>query len=319
VIEVIARIRKQIFGINPEEITFSRRGFREGNPAVKKRLEEVGGAFLLGYHAALLRGRAQGLEEQLEPLRPDFRGFAYEGAAMGLALLDWLTPWNRSRIPDFLKGAGDPHTYMVHVGAGWIMARVPGRIESFMDRFDPLLRWLLVDGYGFHEAFFHGKKYLNGGAVPRRVRGYAQRVFHQGFGRCLWFMEGGSVARIAESISRFSQEWFCDLWSGVGLASVYAGEISEAELMLLREKAGEFQPQLAQGAAFAAKARERVGNLTAYHDLACSILCGMNAHAAAAITDEQLENLPITGSVPAYEIWRKRIQQKFNQHMEVKK
>jgi hypothetical protein len=208
---------------------------------------------------------------------------------------------------------------MVHVGAGWALARVPARVEKFLGRFDPLLRWLIVDGYGFHEAFFHWPRYLAGQPRPSRLQGYARRVFDQGFGRCLWFVEGAEVARIARSIGDFPETRQGDLWSGVGLASVYAGEVSETDLQSLREAAGPFAPQLAQGAAFAAKARQRAGNLRPYQDIACGILCGMKAADAAGVSDEALENLPSDGAEPAYEIWRRRIQQRFGQHREVKK
>ena len=44
---------------------------------------------------------------------------------MGLALLDLLTPWRRRRIGAFLQGAGEAHAYMIHVGIGWVWARMP--------------------------------------------------------------------------------------------------------------------------------------------------------------------------------------------------
>ena len=310
-------LTKWLFDISSRETSFERRGFRGGNAAVRARLEQVGVAFTAGYRAALEDSRDAALVPKLEASASDFRGFAYEGAAMALALLDRLTPWNRSRVAKFLAGSGDPHAYMVHVGAGWVLARMPGSVEKFIMRFDPLLRWLIVDGYGFHEAFFHFPRYLAGEPIPKRVQGYARRAFDQGFGRCLWFVEGTEVSRIAQTIGRFPTERRGDLWSGVGLASVYAGEVSEAELQSLREAAGSFLPQLAQGAAFAAKARQRAGNFKPYHDLACGVLCGLSAAEAAQVSDEALENLPADGAQPAYEIWRQRIQQRFFHDREV--
>ena len=310
-------LTKWLFDISSRETSFERRGFRGGNAAVRARLEQVGVAFTAGYRAALEDSTHAALIPKLEASAPDFRGFAYEGAAMALGLLDRLTPWNRSRVAKFLAGPGGPHTYMIHVGAGWVLARMPGSVEKFIARFDPLLRWLILDGYGFHEAFFHFPRYLAGEPVPKRVQGYARRAFDQGFGRCLWFVEGTEVSRIAQTIAGFPPERHGDLWSGVGLASVYAGEVGEAELQSLREAAGSFLPQLAQGAAFAAKARQRVGNLKPYHDLACGVLCGLSAAEAAQVSDEALENLPADGAQPAYEIWRQRIQQRFLQPREV--
>jgi enediyne biosynthesis protein E3 len=306
-----------LFDISSRETSFERRGFRGGNAGARSRLEQVGVAFTAGYRSALEDASHAALIPRLEATSPDFRGFAYEGAAMALALLDRLTPWNRSRVSKFLTGPGDPHAYMIHVGAGWVLARMPGRVEKFIARFDPLLRWLIVDGYGFHEAFFHWPRYLGGAPLPNRLQGYALRAFDQGFGRCLWFVEGTEVSRIAQTIAGFSPERRGDLWSGVGLAAVYAGEVSEAELESLRDAVGPFVPQVAQGASFAAKARQRAGNLKPYHDLACGVLCSLSAAEAAQVSDEALENLPADGAQPAYEIWRQRIQQRFFQPREV--
>jgi hypothetical protein len=300
-----------VFGISAAETSFERRGFRGGSPAMRARLERVGVAFTAGYHAALECDCLDALVPRLQQREAEFRGFAYEGAAMGLALLDHLTPWRRHRVPEFLRGAGDAHVYMVHVGAGWVLARVPGSVGKFIDRFDPLLRWLVLDGYGFHEGFFHWRRYLDGGPVPVRVKGYAARVFDQGLGRCLWFIDGGDVERIPATIARLPAGRHGDLWSGVGLASVYAGEAGDDGLRALREAAGRFQPQLAQGAAFAAKARLRAGNPTPYTDRACAALCGLAAAEAARLTDATLENLPANGPKPAYEVWRRRIQERF--------
>lgn len=281
-------------------------------------MEQAGAAFVHGYRSALADCRSEALSANLETVEPNWRGFAYEGAAMGLALADWLTPWSRTRVSRFLAGAGDAHAYMVHVGAGWVLARVPGRVNKFLSRFDPLLRWLLMDGYGFHEGFFRWPRYLGGRPVPRRVAGYAARVFDQGLGRCLWFIDGADVSQVPRTIAGFSPARQSDLWSGIGLAAVYAGEVSEGELESLRESAGEFRPQLAQGASFAAKARQRAGNLTPYQDLACGVFCGLDAVKAALLSDEALENLPMDGIEPAYETWRRRIQMKFSPSLTVK-
>ena len=275
---------------------------------MQERLDNVGRCFLTGYHAALENDRLDSLIPRLDQMAPDWRGFTYEGAAMGLALLDWITPWRRRRVAEFLRREGDAHAYMVHVGAGWVLARVPGNVEKFLSRFDPLLRWLVVDGYGFHEGYFRWPRYLAGQPAPARLKGYARRVFDQGLGRCLWFIEGAGIPQIASAIGALPSERQPDLWSGVGLAAVYAGEAGPEDLHLLRAAAGPCLSHLAQGAAFAAKARQRAGNLSAYQDAACRILCGLPSLDAAQLTDDMLENLPANGAEQAYEIWRQRIQ-----------
>lgn len=230
---------------------------------------------------------------------------------MGLALLDCMTPWRHERINEFIYGAGNDHIYMAHVGIGWIWARLPVNFRRAKGRLDPLLGWLAFDGWGFHEGFFHWPKYIAGQPPPKKLKGYERRVFDQGLGRSFWFVNGGDVALIARTISDFSADRRGDLWSGIGLAATYAGIVDEASLLELREKCGPFLPQLAQGAAFAAKARQRARNVTEYTSLATKILCGLTAAEAARLTDAALENLPADSAVPAYEIWRCRIQKHF--------
>lgn len=319
----------RLLGLTVEETSFARRGFRGSNPRARAHLERVGPVFMAGCHAALESPSLDVLTTRLAAVPLDWRGFAFEGAALGLALLDRLTPWRRDRVQRFLRGPGDPHAYVVHVGVGWVVARWPGRLEATTDeapesgstglnareaqrpRLDPLLRWLVIDGYGFHEGFFHWRRYLAGRPAPTRLQGYARRVFDQGLGRSLWFVDGADVELLPRTIAALPPERHADLWSGVGLAATYAGGVEEAELRRLREAAGPHRPHLAQGAAFAAKARQRAGNVTDHTRRATRVLCDLAVEEAAALTDAALENLPHRASVPAYETWRQRIQQAF--------
>jgi len=170
---------------------------------------------------------------------------------------------------------------------------------------------LVVDGFGFHEAYFNSRRYVADREIPQRFSSYALRVFDQGLGRGLWFVAGADVERILTTIEKFAELRRSDLWSGVGLACAYAGRADNVAIEVLRREAGRYQPQLAQGAAFAAKARQRAGNQAEHTDLACRIFCDRSADSAAAVTDEALQDLPIDGESPAYEIWRMRIQSVF--------
>jgi hypothetical protein len=200
---------------------------------------------------------------------------------------------------------------MVHVGIGWALARLPGRIEHALAGLDSLLRWLAIDGYGFHAGFFEWRRYVEGRMLPRRLSGYAGRAFDQGLGRSLWFIEGADVTRIPATIAVFPPSRQRDLWSGVGLACAYAGGVERPALEALWEAAGYYRPDMAQGVAFAAKARERAGNPTAHTEMACLALCDMTAQAAASVTDRAQRNLPPDQAIPAYEVWRQRIRAQF--------
>ena len=90
---------------------------------------------------------------------------------MGLYLLDLLTPWNRGRLGGFLAGPGAEHAYMVHVGAGWALAQLRLRVDRALAHLDPLLGWLAVDGYGFHQGYFRWPESVDRQWVPRSLAG----------------------------------------------------------------------------------------------------------------------------------------------------
>ncbi|HEX7185859.1 MAG TPA: DUF1702 family protein [Thermoanaerobaculia bacterium] len=311
---LIRRTVRKLLAISPRETSFARRKFRCDSEEVRLRLEGVAGCFVRGYHLALETDPPD-LDVRLAREEPESQGFAFEGAALGLTVLDVLTGWltgrRGGRLHRFLQGAGDAHAYIVHVGAGWALARLPLSPASLLRRLDPLLGWLALDGYGFHEGFFHWPQSVERQEVPARLSGYERRAFDQGLGRSLWFVEGTGVARIARRIAAFPAERRPDLWSGVGLACGYAGGRDRSAVMELRLASGEHAPELAQGAAFAAEARERAGIPVAHTELASQALCGMSAERAAAITREAGQDLPPDGEAPAFEVWRRRIQARF--------
>src|SRR5208283_5842048 len=103
------QLRRRVLGLSEETVDFQQRGFRGASEFMRNRLENVGGAFVAGYHLALECDSPEELGSRLTAVDLERRGFAFEGAAMGLALLDWLTPWRRDRIGKFLRGAGDAH------------------------------------------------------------------------------------------------------------------------------------------------------------------------------------------------------------------
>jgi hypothetical protein len=312
----VAGLKRALFGISPEETSFANRRFRSDDDAVRERLETVGRCFVAGYHAALEESAPAALAARIDAeVDREFHGFAYEGAGMSLALLDTLAPpfpGRRSRLDRFLAGPGDAHAYIVNVGPGWLLARLPLSPERLLRRLHPLHGWLALDGYGFHEGFFHWPRSVARQEVPRKLRGYARRGFDQGLGRSLWFVEGADVERIPWTVGAFPAARRPDLWAGIGIACAYAGGRGREEVAALRRAAAGYVPQLAQGVAFAARARERAGNPAAHTALAAEVICGVSAAEAAAVTVRTLEALPADRpGEPAFEVWRRRIQDRF--------
>jgi hypothetical protein len=304
-------LRKRMLGISVEEVTFKRRGFDDDGHGAMARLEHVGQIFLHGYHAALSDEGPEVLAANLDTIDREFYGFAYEGAAMGLTLLDKLSFNNHSRLLTFLNGVGSKHTYMIHVGVGWAIARVPwlrGNLHRAMDHLDPLLRWLAADGSGFSDFYFRSQSFFRRPERLNRLQGYIRHAYAQGVGRCLWFVTGASANRVASAISLFPRPLHGDLWSGAGLACAMAGGADPGTVERLKTASGVFRAALAQGAAFAAKARQLAANPIPHTEMTCQMFCGLSAAAAAQLTDAMLEKLPEDGEVPAFEIWRQRIQ-----------
>ena len=304
--------RQKLFGISPEEVKFDRRGFHRKNTESVRHLETIGTEFLNGYHLAIETKDLSLLEQRLNQTGTMYRGFAFEGAAMGLTLLDYLVPWQKKRLQNFLEGEADHHIYMVYVGIGWAFARIPWlrlNITKNISKYDPLLKWLILDGLGFHEGYFKPEEYFTRQIRLDYLSGYARNAFTQGLGRCLWFVGGTDVRLVAETIGKMPAALHSDLWSGVGLACTYAGGVTDQEIEELKILSSSFSPNLLQGAIFGAAARFRANNVVEHNDSACRILCGISVEQAASIAYSTMEKLPVEkgSSHPAYEIWRQRI------------
>jgi hypothetical protein len=303
-------IRRSLFAVAVEQATFARRGFARGSELTVAHLEHIGESFLFGYNAALATGTAKDLSLRIRSVPASHHGFAIEGAAMALAILDRVAPWRRDRFARLLHSF-PRHSYMIHIGAGLALARLnlaqfaPAR-RRLLRRLDPLLGWLALDGWGFHEGYFHPRRILQRRRLPGATS-YDARAFAQGLGRSLWFSQCADPARISATISRFPEVNRGDLWSGVGLACTYAGGATDAAIIALRDLGWPHRAELAQGAAFATKARLRAMILTEHTTRACRILCGREVHEAAAITDECARDLPANAATPAFEWWRARI------------
>jgi len=309
---VASRLRRALFATLGREATFARRGFVGGEAAVVAHLESVGFAFLAGYNAAITLGCVDGLLGRLRTVPASHRGFAVEGASMAFVILDRLLRPRRDRFRLFLTSAAIDHPYMAHVGAGWALARLGIARFAWTRRrtlaaMDPLLGWLAIDGYGFHEGYFHPRRAVKRQRQPAPTGSYVCRAFDQGLGRSLWFSECADPWRIRAAIFRFPEHRRPDLWSGVGLACAYAGGVSDAAIAAIKRFGATYGPHIAQGAAFAAKTRLRAGNLVDHTVRACRILCDSEVDEAAAVTDRCLGDLPASSLVPAYEIWRQRV------------
>jgi enediyne biosynthesis protein E3 len=264
-----------------------------------------------GFQLALDDCRFEVLVPRLNAIDVEWRGIAYEGAGMGLMLLDSLGPWKK-RLKAFIDGPGAAYDWLLYIGAGLVLPRVPRRPDGFLAQLDPFLRWFVMDGYGFYEGFFSGRRSIDAQVIPARITGYGRRAFDHGLGRSVWFSTGANVERIVATITAFPEARQADLWGGIGLACAYAAGVVDREaIKILQTAAGPYRAQMAAGAAVAAKFRMQTGGSAAHTDLACEVLCGRSSKTVAHIANRALTNLPPDGVEPAYEIWRQRLADQF--------
>jgi hypothetical protein len=369
------RLLHKLLAPPTSEVTFLRRGFHAGDPQAIDYLEQIGCWFLVGLEYGMTGSGEPEISARLDTVPWEYRGFGYEGAAMALTILDGMLPAGGGRLERFIAGPAAHQIYTAHVGAGWAMARLPGPLQRRIRPRDRLLSWLMLDGYGFHEAYFRTPLVVGRQRPPDVLPGWrdraadAARVIDQGIGRALWFVCGADASRLAATIADFTPGRRPDLWAGAGLAATYAGyrpapapavpaatallaatagpdalagsaatagpgalagaavpgvgpgdEGTEAALRDLAARAGPYLPDVAQGAAFAAKARGLAGLVTTHTVTAVRVLCGMEVAQAARCTDEALPADPAADG--AYQTWREQIRQCFtstglHEHREV--
>ena len=215
----LAHARRRLFGIDAAEASFASGGSVPAEPARQQRLEQIGGTFVAGYNAAV-RTRRSGRDRRRSGARsPDeSSGFAFEGAAMGFALLDLVSPWRSRRFARFLAGVAGPHVYMAHVGAGWALARTSPKLVWRLGKLDPLLRWLMFDGYGFHAGYFHHARIDRPAAPPQRAAGIRAQCVRPGIGPRPMVRQGRRRRRRRRRrVEIFPKQRRADLWSGIGL------------------------------------------------------------------------------------------------------
>lgn len=317
-------LKSRLLGISSREITTEYRRFCVDDLQKKQRIEQIGSSFLQGYHAAIESESLLQLSQQLSLTPLETQGFAYEGAAMGIALMDRLFPWRSDQWAPFLASDWNVYPYLTHVGLGWALARIPGGMAHFAQTLlvedvihheaespHSLLACLALDGYGFHQAYFAWEKYVQARVEPSFLPSECLPVFRQGVGRSLSFVLGMSPARMAKSVGQFPRACQSDIWSGVGLAAAYAGGFTSQEVQDLQDYAGCHRPALAQGVAFAAKARQRARVVPQHTSLVCEGVWQQPVEEVAQLCDTTLVDLPLASKLHTYALWRQRIQEAF--------
>lgn len=282
-LDPLRRLRRRLLTPPVSEVDEERRGFMAWEHATPPLAPSVGGAFLRGFGVAMEARRWEQVPVRVSEGCQDLCGFAMEGAGMAAGIREALEPWQRGAFARLLAVSGERHAYMLYVGLGWALARLPRLAWPDLRRYDPLLRPLVLDGYGFHECFFNTRKTLEGGGfltLPRPLPELGRDTdsyLWQGVGRALWFVCAADPETIGSTIeSRFPTAAHAPLWSGAGLAAAYAGGVSPEVRRKLVGRSGEHHGWLRQGASFGIEARYRAGTAGPDTEVAAEVLCELD-------------------------------------------
>src|SRR4030095_12570112 len=127
-------------------------------------------------------------------------------------------PRSKSRLSTFTHSVAQDHDYITSVGAGFAIARMPfglRRMEAYQRTLDPRVAWCVADGYGFHQGFFHWKRFIeNSEAPPDSLAPQNRSLFDAGVGRAMWWVFGADAHDIAAAISRADSERRAEMWAG---------------------------------------------------------------------------------------------------------
>ena len=292
---VLSRLKSRLLELSPKEASFSRRSFPGRSSGSRGHLEKIIGTFIEGYNVAVASSDPVQLTQRLDAsFSPAFVGFAYEGAGLCFGLTDLLIPRSESRLAAFTRSAGARHDFITMVGAGFAIARTPfglRRLESYQRSLDPMNSWCIADGYGFHQGFFHWKRFIEARQpAPEILSAQNRRLFDAGVGRSMWWVFGAEPRSIAAAISRFDSDRRPEMWTGIGTALAYAGGGPRGAASLLFDLAGPFRSYLLGGIPLAAHMRYKGQNPAEWTDEVCLTLLNLSAAETSDIVLTEVNN-----------------------------
>ena len=194
-------------------------------PKIGQRLSAARAAFAQGFRQALSVAPAM-LPRILQDEPCQRRGFALEGAAMALVLMDEFSATPQRLLGALLSGRSAGEHILGAIGVGWASARLGRSSDWLPPGLHPRYRYAVADGYGFHQGFFHAHRFAGRGFPTGK--GELSISYDIGLGRALWFVHSGRAEPIFDSIGRMPPERREQLWRGVGTACAFTGNAEYA-------------------------------------------------------------------------------------------
>ncbi len=215
----------------------------DAHPKICERVSNARAAFLQGFDQAL-KASPEILPKLLQDEPFQRRGFALEGAAMALTLIDEFSPAPQNQLNVFLNGRSTEEHILSAIGVGWASARLGKPFDWSPTALDSNFIAAVVDGYGFHQGFFHPQRFTCRGFPMRESE--LSTFYDIGLGRALWFVHVGHIETIVRTIDRFLPKRRKQLWHGVGTACAFTGSTEYAATQM-RTAASKFENNFQAG------------------------------------------------------------------------
>jgi Protein of unknown function (DUF1702) len=282
------------------------------SPRSPESIERLNGivALALGAHEVALQDDSHALDAHLETVDIDLLGFAIEGSAMGLVVLDQRERREPSRLDEFFNGRWAPFSLLMYAGIGLGLAELGASVLAWAEEHHKLDAGFAIDGYAFHLALGAPDKYLAGSPPPPEFTGAAGRLFDHGLARSTWFTCGADPYAVATAIERFPADRRADIWSGIGLAATYAGGLDADGLAVLRSVSGH-PAALAGGSALAGYGRVLAGNVVPGNEAANMALTGLSTTEVSDLVGSCRAAAGTEFSLDAFVRWHDAIRHKF--------
>lgn len=227
-----------------------------------RRFPQILEAFLTGNNRVLRRfWKVNEVYSSLnKDFNPFYRGFAFEGAGMGMAVQASRYYGRAKRFEGMIQALSPHYIYQYYVGLGWYLniryGYRYGGYKPWVRKLNPQYAAIVFDGVGFRAALFRLEQNPLIHLKFERFPFNYSRVCYQGFGRGLWFVNRFQLASTVNEIQQLPMKYRNDAYSGLGLAVAYSffDKIAfavRAESLILHEH----RPAFRQGVAFGWEAR----------------------------------------------------------------
>nr|WP_254436905.1 DUF1702 family protein [Ruegeria arenilitoris] len=274
-------------------------------------LQAIATTFVRGYNVMFGAAPISRLDDIHDQISVSLRGFLVEGAAMGAAVRDGMV-LQAGLLSALHTRYHSKYQYLIQVGSGWALARMPWISRRLFQTLPPELYTLTLDGRGFHNTFFKPERALHGLTV--KCQGLAGGAYDQGVGRALWFVSLADLETTLSSVERAHPSRQANLLSGLGLAMSYAGPSRMQDFKNVCDSFPAHQAAFMQGVSFAITALDAAGAVRPELQVLSSQLLGAPyREIVPAIENDRPSDGPSSfqDSLEAYEVWRNRTRLRF--------